>query len=377
MTDDRLKGLEVRSIVLASGELQITLEEAFVADPGPDEVVVRVEASPLNPSDIGLLFGAADLSTARLSEVNGAPRLTATVPANHMPAMAGRVDQAFSVGNEGAGTVVKAGTNVQGMLGKTVGMSGGAMYAQYRKLPVADCIVLPAGATAADGASMFVNPLTALAMVETMRSEGHHALVHTAAASNLGQMLVKICLADGVGLVNVVRNSVQAELLRAIGATHVVDTSAPDFVEALTDAVAQTGSTLCFDAIGGGAIASTILNAMENAAQRTAGAYSRYGSSTFKQVYIYGGLDISPTHIDRRFGLAWGISGFLVMHYLEKIGPDATMKLRERVTRELKTTFASQFTRTISLQELLQPDVVTAYSKRATGKKYLLAPHRL
>ncbi len=374
MTNETHRGLQVRSRITAAGELQLTLENDAVSDPGADEVIVRVEATPLNPSDLGLLLGAADLTTMQPSISSQRPSLTAKVPASRMPAMEGRLDQSLPVGNEGAGTVIAAGSNVRHLQGKLVGMLGGAMYSQYRKLPARDCIVLPDGATAADGASMFINPLTALAMIETMRREGHHALIHTAAASNLGQMLTRICLADGVELVSIVRNSAQAELLRGMGATHVVDSSSADFPNALNEAVAVTGATLCFDAIGGGSTANTVLHAMENAAKRTATAYSRYGSSTFKQVYVYGGLDTGPTLIDRGFGLSWGVSGFLVMNFLEKIGWDATLLLRERVGRELKTTFASNYTRTISMSELLDPSIVAGYAKRATGEKYLLDP---
>jgi NADPH:quinone reductase-like Zn-dependent oxidoreductase len=363
-------------MITASGELRLSLVDVAVAAPGPDDVVVRVEAAPLNPSDLGLLLGAADLSTMQATGSEDAPQLTATVPAARMPAMAARVDQALPVGNEGAGTVIQAGANAQHLLGKRVGMLGGAMYAQYRTLPARDCIALPEGASAADGASMFVNPLTALAMTETMRLEGHTGLVHTAAASNLGQMLTKICLADGIPLVNVVRSTAQADLLRGIGATHVVDSSAENFRETLADALTETGATLCFDAIGGGKLANDILRGMETAALRKATSYLRYGSTTYKQVYVYGGLDLSPTTLDRSYGMAWGVGGFLLMNFLGKIGWEATLKLRERVARELTTTFSSHYSKTISLAELLDPAEVEAYAKRATGAKYLLDPSR-
>jgi NADPH:quinone reductase-like Zn-dependent oxidoreductase len=376
VSDETLTGLELRSKITAGGELVLSLEEVTLDAPGPDEVIVRIEAAPINPSDQGLLFGAADLSTMKASGTAARPTLTAAVPDARMKAMQGRLDQSMPVGNEGAGTVIKAGANVQALLGKQVGMLGGAMYAQYRKIAARDCSVLPVGASAADGASMFVNPLTTLAMVETMRREGHSALVHTAAASNLGQMLAKLCLAEGIGLVNIVRSEAQAAILRAIGTPHIVDSSAPGFREALTEAIAATGATLAFDAIGGGRMANTILNAMETVASRNAPVYSRYGSNVLKQVYIYGVLDQSPTELDRAFGLTWSVSGFLVTHYLQKAGWEEALRLRERVARDLKTIFASQYNRVIGLAEALRPEVAAAYAKKATGEKYLIDPSR-
>ncbi|MFS2110883.1 zinc-binding dehydrogenase [Sphingomonas sp. Sphisp140] len=371
-----LTGLELRSTISSDGNLTLSLEPVTLAAPGPDEVIVRVEAAPLNPSDLGLLLGPADMSTLKAGGTADHPTLTAAIPAARMPAMKPRLDQSMAVGNEGAGTVVLAGENVAGLLGKKVGMLGGSMYAQYRKIAARDCIPLPEGATAADGASMFVNPLTALSMVETLRMEGHKALVHTAAASNLGQMLNRICIADGVPLVNIVRSEAQAAILREIGAKYIVDSSAPDFREKLTDAIAETGATLAFDAIGGGKIVNSILHAMEAAANRTATAYSRYGSSTWKQVYVYGMLDTSPMELDRGYGLAWGVSGFLVTPFLMKLGLEGTLRLRARVAAELTTTFASHYTNTISLAEALDPKVVEAYAKKATGEKYLIDPSR-
>jgi len=373
---DPLTGLELRSTVSSDARLLLALESVTVPAPGPDEVVVRVEAAPINPSDLGLLLGPADLATIEAGGTPDRPTLGAAIPQARMGAMQARLDQAMPVGNEGAGTVVAAGDDVAGLLGRKVGMIGGAMYAQYRKIAARDCIPLPEGASAADGASMFVNPLTALAMVETLRMEGHKALVHTAAASNLGQMLNRICLADGVPLVNVVRSEAQAAILREIGATHIVDSSAADFREKLTDAIAETGATLAFDAIGGGRLVNAILHAMEAAANRTATEYSRYGSSTHKQVYIYGALDLGPTELDRGYGFAWGVSGFLLTPFLMKLGMEGVMRLRARVAAELTTTFASRYTATIGLAEVLDPATVAAYAKKATGEKYLIDPTR-
>ena len=368
-------GLQLRSLIKAGGELELSLAKVDIPDPGPDEILVRIEGSPINPSDLGLLLGAADMSTAKAA---AGPVVTATVPQQFMRAMAGRVDQSMPVGNEGAGTVVAAGSDpaAQALLGKLVAGIGGAMYAQYRTLKAADVLPLPPGATAAGGASCFVNPLTALGMVATMRAEGHTALVHTAAASNLGQMLNKICLKDGIPLVNIVRSREQTHILTDIGATHVVDSTSPTFLDDLTKALAETGATLAFDAIGGGKLAGQILGAMEVAINQRATVYSRYGSSVHKQVYIYGGLDMRPTELARSYGMAWGLGGWLLTPFLMKIGPAEGQKLRDRVAAELKTTFASHYTAEISLAEALQPDIIAAYNKRATGEKYLINPNK-
>ncbi|WP_297725913.1 zinc-binding dehydrogenase [Limnohabitans sp. Rim8] len=371
-------GLQMRSLIKANGELEISLVDAPTPTPGPLEVVVRVEATPLNPSDIGLLFGAADIQTRVLSGTSTHPLVTMKIPERAMKSMQGRLDQSLPVGNEGAGTVIAAGTSpaAQALLGKTVAMIGGGMYAQYRCLEAANCIALAPDATAADGASSFVNPLTALGMVETMRREGHKALVHTAAASNLGQMLNRICQKDHIELVNIVRQPEQAALLRSMGARYVCDTSVSTFMEDLTQALMDTGASIAFDATGGGQLAGQILTCMETALNRTATVYSRYGSTTHKQVYIYGGLDVRPTEITRNFGFAWGIGGWLLFPFLNRIGQDDAQKLRDRVSAELKTTFASHYSNRITLAQALQPDVIAAYTQRATGSKYLITPHQ-
>ena len=370
--------LQLRSTVRSDGKLEISLVEVPVPEPGADEVVVRVEASPINPSDLGLLFGPADMRTAKVSGSTERPVVTAEVPEKLMPAVAARVDRALPAGNEGAGTVVKAGASdaAQAILGKTVAIICGAMYAQHRSIPAAQCLVLPNGTTPAEGASCFVNPLTVLGMVETMRLEGHSALVHTAAASNLGQMLIKLCASEGVDLVNIVRRPEQVSPLKDIGATHVCDSSEPTFGEDLTEALVDTGATLAFDATGGGWLAGQILSCMEAAANRNSKEYSRYGSTTHKQVYIYGGLDRSPTQFNRNFGMAWGIGGWLLTPFLQRIGPEGVEKLRQRVAAEIKTTFASRYANEVSLAEALQLDAIAVYGKQATGEKYLINPNR-
>jgi len=378
MSSDSKTGLQLRSLIKKSGELEISLVSVPTAEPSADEVVVQVEASPINPSDLGLLVGAADMTSAKASGTKDAPVITAKVPEAAMRAMAARLDESMPVGNEGAGVVIKTGSSdaAKALMGKTVAMIGGAMYSQYRTIRAADCLVLPAGITPAEGASCFVNPLTSLGMVETMRREGHKALVHTAAASNLGQMLNKICLKDGVDLVNIVRSSQQAEILHKIGAKHVVDSTVPSFMADLTAALVETGATLAFDAIGGGKLAGQILTCMEIAANKTAKVYSRYGSSVHKQVYIYGSLDPGPLELNRAFGMAWGVGGWLLFPFLQKIGLADGMKLRQRVVAELKTTFASHYTQVVSLQEALQLPHIAVYGKRATGEKYLINPNK-
>jgi NADPH:quinone reductase-like Zn-dependent oxidoreductase len=370
-------GLQLRSLLKKSGELEISLVSVPTPEPSADEVVVRIEASPINPSDLGLLIGAADMATAKASGSKEAPVITAAVPEAAMKGMAARLDESMPVGNEGAGVVVKTGSSdaAKALMGKTVAIIGGAMYAQYRTVRARDCLVLPAGTTPAEGASCFVNPLTALGMVETMRREGHKALVHTAAASNLGQMLNRVCLKDGIDLVNIVRSPQQADILRKIGAKHICDSTAPAFMDDLTNALVETGATLAFDAIGGGKLAGQILTCMEISANKTAKVYSRYGSSVYKQVY-YGGLDTRPIELNRAFGMAWGVGGWLLFPFLQKIGAADGERLRQRVAAELKTTFASHYTQVVSLQEALQLSNVAAYAKRATGEKYLINPNK-
>ncbi len=368
----------MRSTVKAEGVLELSLVSIPTPEPGPDEVVVRVEAAPLNPSDLGLLFASAEPAAMQAATgADGLPVVRASLSPEAMRGLASRLDQAMPVGNEGAGVVIAAGSgnNAQALLGKTVSIIGGATYSQYRVMHFGQCQPLPEGTTPAEGASWFVNPMTALGMIETMRREGHSALVHTAAASNLGQMLVKACLADDVQLVNIVRKAEQAATLRALGAKYVCDSSSPAFMDELVEALAATSATIAFDAIGGGKLASQILTAMEIAASRKMDAFSRYGSSTFKQVYIYGMLDRSPTTLHRNFGFSWAVSGWLLTPFLQKAGGETVGKLRARVANELKTTFASTYARHISLREALDPKVIAAYGKQATGEKYLITPH--
>jgi NADPH2:quinone reductase len=369
---------QLLSTLKSDATLELRLATVDVPAPGPDQVLVRVEAAPINPSDLGLLFGAADMTTARSVGSEAEPVVVADVPAQALAAMAARLDRPMPVGNEGAGQVVAAGSSeaAQQLAGKTVALLGGEMYSQYRCVHVSQCLELPAGTTPAEGASCFVNPLTALGMVETMKLENHTALVHTAAASNLGQMLQKVCLADGIELVNIVRKPEQEEILRGIGAKYVCNSQDDDFRQSLVDALAETGATLAFDATGGGRLASQILSAMEAAANLNAAEYSRYGSTIHKQVYLYGSLDRSPTELTRDFGMAWGIGGWLLPPFLGRIGREATERLRQRVAAEIKTTFASHYTKEVSLAEALSLDAIQRYGRQSTGEKFLINPNR-
>jgi NADPH2:quinone reductase len=369
------EALQLRSLVRTDQQLELSLATVPVPEPGPGEVLIRVEAAPINPSDLGLLLAGADVSEAVAAGTPSRPVLTAPIPAAAMRALKARTGEPMPAGNEGAGTVVAAGSGdqAQRLLGKKVAAAGGAMYAQYRVADVSFCLELPAGATAAEGASSFVNPMTALGMIETMRMENHTALVHTAAASNLGQMLNRLCQDEQIPLVNIVRKAEQEELLRAAGARFVCNSSSPGFMDQLTSVLRETGATLAFDATGGGKLASQILTCMEAAASDGA-SYSRYGSAVHKQVYIYGGLDRGPTELTRNYGMAWGLGGWLLTPFLGKIGLDGIIRLRDKVAAGLTTTFASHYTAEVSLAGALQLNAVAGYAQQATGTKYLIRP---
>ncbi len=378
MTD--LKSKEIRSEITREGKLNLSIVTSDVPTPGDDDVLIKVEASPINPSDLGLLISfAADLDSI---SSQGSGEDTVTTMGIHpglMQSMKPRIDKSMKVGNEGGGVIVDAGKNVKNLIGKTVGVAGGAMYSQYRCLPAMSCLVMNEGTTSVEAASSFVNPLTALGFTETMKLENHTALVHTAAASNLGQMLVKICLADDIPLVNIVRKEEHVELLKKLGAKYICNTSDENFMKNLIDCLVETGATLGFDATGGGnegKLAGQILSAMEVAANKNATEYSRYGSDTYKQVYIYGGLDPTPTVLNRSFGLSWGLGGWLLTPFIGRVGTEKFQEMRERVAKEITTTFASSYTKEVSLEEMLEPDAIKTYAKQATGTKYLVTPHK-
>lgn len=367
--------LELRSTLTDDGTVTLGLRETAVDAPGPDQVVVRVEAAPINPSDLGMLFAGGDVGAAVTAGSDDLPAVA--VPAS-LAGQAGRLGKPMPTGNEGGGVVVAAGSSpdAQALLGKVVGFLSGNAYAQYRTLHASQCLPMADGTDPADAAAAFVNPLTALGMVETMHLEGHSALVHTVGASNLGLMLNRICLDDGVGLVNIVRRPEHVEQLRAAGALHVVDSSSDTFVDDLTDALRATGATIAFDAIGGGDLIGTLLSRMEKVAAEQAGEFNRYGSDTHKQVYVYGGLDRSPTTLRRDFGMSWGIGGWLLTPFLTKIGAAAADRLRQRVADEITTTFASTYGMHLSLRDAVDPEQVRRYARMATGDKALVTPHQ-
>jgi NADPH2:quinone reductase len=371
---------EIRSMVTSEGNIEISIANVDMPIPGDDEVLIEVHAAPINPSDLGLLLSfAADLSTINVSGSGDETITSMKIHPALMGAMKPRIDQSMPVGNEGSGVVVDAGTNAKEFIGKTVGLAGGAMYSQYRCVPAVSCLVMEEGTSPAEAASSFVNPLTALAFIETMKMENHTAIVHTAAASNLGQMLVKICKDDDIPLVNIVRKQEQVDLLKDIGAKHICNTSDPDFMESLVSALVATGATLGFDATGGGndgELPGQILAAMEVAANKMAKEYSRYGSDTYKQVYIYGGLDQSPTILKRSYGMSWGLGGWLLTPMIGRIGMEKFQAMRARVAKEIKTTFASTYANEVSFEEMLQPETIKSYAKQATGQKYLVNPQK-
>ena len=371
---------EIRSMVTNEGNIEISIANVDMPIPGDDEVLIEVHAAPINPSDLGLLLSfAADLSTINVSGSGDETITSMKIHPALMGAMKPRIDQSMPVGNEGSGVVVDAGTNAKEFIGKTVGLAGGSMYSQYRCVPAVNCLVMEEGTSPAEAASSFVNPLTALAFIETMKMENHTAIVHTAAASNLGQMLVKICKDDDIPLVNIVRKQEQVDLLKDIGAKHICNTSDPDFMESLVSALVATGATLGFDATGGGnngELPGQILAAMEVAANKMAKEYSRYGSDTYKQVYIYGGLDQSPTILKRSYGMSWGLGGWLLTPMIGRIGMEKFQAMRARVAKEIKTTFASTYANEVSFEEMLQPETIKSYAKQATGQKYLVNPQK-
>ncbi|WP_394221307.1 zinc-binding dehydrogenase [Alteromonas gracilis] len=370
------KSNQLFTLITSEGELQVSLKEVDVPEPKPHEVIVRMEASPINPSDMWPMFGPASLDKATYDADQRA--LVAPVHKPLLNRIKSRLDQTLPIGNEGAGTVVAAGDSkeAQALMGKTVSILTGASYTEFACVPVQACLPHMDSTTPQQAASSFVNPLTALGMVETMRMEGHKALVHTAAASNLGQMLNKICLEEGVELVNIVRSQKQVDILKGIGAKIVLDSSSENFKAELYQAIDSTGATLAFDAIGGGELVSDILTMMEASGSKDAKGFNTYGSDTNKQVYIYGGLDFSPTILNRAYGMTWGIGGWLLMRFLGKLDKKRVGELYQKVASEINTTFASSYTKELGLEEALQPENVAMYNAKKTGEKYLIVPNK-
>ena len=371
-----MKTLQLQSCVDDEGYIECALFEVEIADPGADEVLIEVEAAPINPSDLGLMFGIADTDTAEACERNGYPAVRVPLPPALYKAMAARQGLWLPAGNEGAGKVIAAGESdgAQALLGKRVGAFGGEFFAHYRSVPAMQCLPLNDDVSAEEGASCFVNPMTALGFVETAKLEGHKAIVHAAAASNLGQMLNRICLEDGIPLVNIVRSDEQVALLKHQGADMVINASDTDFSAQLRAALESTGATVAFDPIGGGPLSNSILSAMEAAAQKRMPVWSRYGSEEFKQVYIYGMLDPSPTTLTLGYGFAWSVGGWLLTPFLQRAGLERLGAMRHRVQQGLKSTFASHYSHRTSLEGALAVEAVKLYGKKATAQKTLIEP---
>lgn len=366
-------GRQLRSTLAADGTLSIAVTEVPVTPPGQGQVLVRIEAAPINPSDLMTLFASADPAALRRQGDGTSFTLAPEDAARN----AGRIGQPLSVGLEGAGTVIGAGPGAEHLLGRRVAalsLTSGT-WGDYAVVGAQDCMPLAEEVTTREGAGLFCNPMTAMAIVETVRLEGHRALIHTAAASNLGQMLARLCLEDGMPLVNVVRRREQVDLLRNLGAVWVVDSSLPTFAEDLREAIAETGATIAFDAIGGGTSAQTLLSAMEDVAAARLPAFSPYGSAENKQVFLYGHLDPAPIALDiKGLGMIWELRHWAMPATMARVSPERAMEMTLRVAGGLKTTFASHFSREVSLDDMLDPDVLRACARTATGEKYLLNP---
>ena len=364
-------GKQLFTTLAPDGTLTVEVAETAFPAPTGNQVLVRMEAAPINPSDLALLFGPADLENAEYSP----GKVVATMPEPFASAMKARHGQRMPVGNEGAGTVVAAGTSeaAQALIGQRVACVPGGAYAEYAIADAAMC--LPLGDQSSEqGASSFVNPMTALGFAETARAEGQRAIIHAAAASNLGQMLVKICQEDGIELVNIVRKPEQAEILRELGATHIVDSSASDFMAQLRAAIEATGAYLGFDPIGGGTMSDSCLKAMEQVAASKMGEYNRYGSNQPKKMYIYGRLDLGPTILTPAYGFGWTLSGWLLTPFMAKAGMETVVRMRQRVLNGLTTTFASSYKRKVTLEEMLERNAALDYRAMRTGEKYLVTP---
>lgn len=377
MSGEGLTGVSLVSTISYEGSLRIELRQVPVAPPAADEVVIRVQACPVNPSDMSLMLGPVDADTLRVDRVSGRNVITGSIPADRLPALKRRWDQPVAIGNEGAGTVVAAGSGVSHLKGvKCAAFPMSGMFATYRVVNAADLIALPDDLEPEEAAAMFVNPLTVLAMLETLQREGHSAIVHSAAASNLGQMLVRMCGVEKIPLVNIVRHEEQVGLLRALGAQWVVSSSSPEFDRELFEAIEATGATLLFDAVGGGGLTDRVLRTMEAVGEKNLSAFSRYGSKQPKQAYVYSNLDPGPTQLSRAYGMSWNVSPFSLPFILEKLGRDVRARMQERVLQDIRSTFLSRYTGTIGLEQLLDLEMVRKITRRATASKYLLDPSR-
>lgn len=364
-------GKQLFTTLDADGTLTVAIEDVTFPDPTGNQVLVKMEAAPINPSDLAILVGGADLENARYSK----GKFVATVPEPINAGSKSRHGMKLPAGNEGAGTVVAAGDSdtAKALVGQRVSCVPGNAYSQYCIADAAMC--LPLGDhSAEDGASAFVNPMTALGFAENARMDGQDAILHTVGASNLGQMLTRICKEDGIGLVNIVRKDSQAELLQGIGATHVVNSSDDGFMDQLTTAIEDTGAFYGFDPIGGGQSVDTAFKAMERVAVSRMTEYSRYGSNQQKRMFIYGRLDMGPTTLSPSYGFGWTLSGWLLFPFLQSVGNETVARMRKRVRDNLTTTFASHYKTRVNLDEMLTKAAATDYRTMKTGEKYLVTP---
>lgn len=365
------KGKQLFTTLESNGTLTVAIEDVTFPDPTGNQVLVKMEAAPINPSDLAILTSAADLENADYSP----GKFVATMPEPFNTGSKARHGLKLPAGNEGAGTVVATGDGdmAKALMGQRVACVPGNAYSQYCIADARMC--LPLGDhTAEDGASAFVNPMTALGFAENAKMDKQNAILHTVGASNLGQMLTRICKEDGLALVNIVRKDAQVELLKELGSTHVVNSSDDDFMNQLRTAIDDTDAFYGFDPIGGGKAVDTAFKAMEQVAVTKMTEYSRYGSNQQKRMFIYGRLDVSPTILTPSYGFGWTLSGWLLFPFLQAVGMEVAARMRKRVLENLTTTFASSYKKRVNLEEMLTKDAVTDYRAMRTGEKYLVTP---
>ena len=364
-------GKQLFTTLTADGTLTVAVENVSVAEPSGNQVLVRMEAAPINPSDLAILVGAADIENAEFSD----GKFVAKVPEPFNKGSKARHGIKLPAGNEGAGTVVATGESdaAKALMGQRVSCVPGNAFSQYCLVDANQC--LPLGDHSAEaGASAFVNPMTALGFVENAKLDGQDAILHTVGASNLGQMLTRICVEDGIGLVNIVRKADQADLLKSLGSTHVVNSAADDFMNQLAGAIDQTGAFYGFDPVGGGTGVDTAFKAMEKVAVQRMTEYSRYGSNQAKRMFIYGRLDAGATILTPGYGFGWTLSGWLLFPFLQSVGHETVGRMRKRVLENLTTTFANHYKKRVNLEEMLTKDSVSEYRAMRTGEKYLVTP---
>ena len=365
-------GKQLFTTLESDGTLTLAIEEVTFPEPKGNQVLVTMEAAPINPSDLAILTGAADFENAEYSS----GKVVAKMPEPFNSGQKSRHGKKLPAGNEGAGTVVATGDSdtAKALMGQRVSCVPGNAFSQYA---IADAnMCLPLGDHSAEaGASSFVNPMTALGFAENAKMEGQSAILHTVGASNLGQMLNRICIEDGLGLVNIVRKDDQAELLKSQDATHVVNSSDNDFMKQLRDAIEDTSAFFGFDPIGGGKMVDSCFKAMEQVAVANMKEYSRYGSNQAKRMFIYGRLDVSPTTLTPSYGFGWTLSGWLLFPFLQHAGQETMARMRKRVLDNLTTTFASSYKAKVDLEAMLTKDAILDYREMKTGQKYLVTPH--